>query len=82
MTRWRGRSQGQGQGRLQLAGVDLETLAIQGVAAGQVLAQESGGALAKLSPTAGIHPVGHGDDGIQIIAPVQTADLTTALLLN
>ncbi len=51
---------------LQLAGVGLETVAVQGPALGKVLAQDAGGPLAEASGTAGMDPVPHGDDGIKI----------------
>lgn len=54
------------QGRFQLLGILLEPLLIDGVTTGQMLFQGAAGPLPEQDCTAGVNPVTHRDNGIEV----------------
>lgn len=54
------------QRRFQFLGIFLETLAVEGVAMGEVLAQHPCDPLAEAGGMSGVDAGAHGDDGIKV----------------
>jgi hypothetical protein len=52
---------------LEFAGVVVEALAVEGVAADEVVLEDAAGPLTKVDALARLHPVAHRDDDVEVV---------------